>query len=382
MNLKFRLFSPEKFIILLIMMMIAIRVGYLQLYDAVNEVKFGNFDLQDHFVNQFHYYFFAILYVVLQIKLCVDFSYSKVSRTTRNNSFIYFVVFIFFAIKFLNPAQYYVDFFIPIYFLLFIAMSKDLSSGNKAKLFFLIVLILLLGVVNGSKASALRLLLVLPLIFLLQHKYHKLKIKLSIRNILILCIIFYITIYMVSLRTGFQFSFNLINQLIALAIDITTQRFNIIDGSMAMSWIEGIDISYSSYVMNHFVLLPGINPSGQTLANFVACNVDLNCSGSHAGAIGLPMILKSLPAYYIITSLIFTTLLYYVTRTMISYLNLGIHWFIAFDVVFLITVLNIFISGNLDVCVSEYMVLCISILGFAIFYLFTKQLLFGFINAK
>ena len=150
MNLKLRLFGPEKLILLIMVLMIVVRVGYLHVYDSASEVKFGQFNLQDHFVYQFNYYFLSLLYVVLQIKLCVDFSYSKVSRAARNNSFLYFAVFIFVVVKLINPAQYYVDMFIPIFFLIYVGISKELRSSNKVKLGFWVLLINSRGFYSSS----------------------------------------------------------------------------------------------------------------------------------------------------------------------------------------------------------------------------------------
>lgn len=374
--LKNRLFGTEWFIFIAAALMMLMRIVYLHFFDAVNETKFEPFSFQEHFSDQLHFYLIALFYIALQMRFCVDYTYKKASRSRKDISFFYLSALAFLSVKIFYPDQYYIDMLVPIFYIVYVGCSEALTKKNNAKLLFWASIMVLVGSLNESKAAALRLLLVIPILYYLQHPKAALKLNISPRMLAVLVLIVAITVYFVAVRSGSQISLANASVLISLAVDIVSQRFNIIDGAIATSGGFAIDIAYVSFLKNHFVLLPGIDPSGQTLANFVACEVDLNCSGEHAGALGLPMMLKLLPIHYAITSFVITTFAYHMTKILLSSLGLGIHWFVAFDGVFLLTIFNLFVSGSFDVCISEFIVLSLSISGFAILYLFFNQFVF------
>ena len=258
-------------------------------------------------------------------------------------------IILYFILKFFFPTNYYIDLIIPIEILTSCIFVNALSKGGN--LWKPILVLLLFGAIKGSKATFLNIALVFCLY---QYYYGNIKkyssLIFSIKGIVIISIILIGSFYYIALRSGLIFSSW--NNMLTIPLDILTYRLNVFDGVVKANQSQVVfDVSTIQYLKNHFSFIPIIDVS-QTLGQFVGCEIDLNCI-DHAGALGV-FGTTMLIGYnkFLLSSLIFLVIIFFsinFIKKISSKENL-----IGYKLFTIIAIINIIISGNLDIIISFF----------------------------
>ena len=286
---------------------------------------------------------------------------NRVIKTERSvTTLLYALVVVTLFVKVISPESKYIDLVVSPSIVAFSLMAVGFFERNQQALLIGVLYLVAFGFLNESKAAALR------VVYAVLFFYFVYGFRPKFKNLLYILFAFsggvILTLQIVWYRAnGEFFSTNDLSIVAPFALDIITARFIFVDGLYIAEKSSDISIAFLSFVNNMFVYLPGVSVSDRTIGNIIACDIDRNCLGEHAGALGLPALFILVDNIWLLLGMFFLllSLFFY----LFSYFNryISVYFLTGLNIYIVIALINIFISGNLDLIFSEIIVVLIGL---------------------